>query len=249
MIYVLSSRVSSDQAPTTKVNSTVISSSPSCSNVTSDDGIDEDYDSEAESAPDPSSKPVKEDKNPTILATIVDGKEILIDLILYEYRYILPENLYFPQNQPCTLHSVSDCCFCNCASGSDSYRSAEGGKDDKNERSCAANGEASNQRSGTARVSASVAENKAADPSYSRRNEKPQSEDEKGDDEEPNKRRKVEVEAPDDCKVTRKVACPFFLRHSERYCNRRSCPGPGWNSVHRLKYVHHDQCLSHLIFY
>ncbi|KAJ4298221.1 hypothetical protein N0V90_006120 [Kalmusia sp. IMI 367209] len=33
----------------------------------------------------------------------------------------------------------------------------------------------------------------------------------------------------------RKLACPFFKRNSERYLNRRSCVGPGWDEVRRVK--------------
>ena len=34
---------------------------------------------------------------------------------------------------------------------------------------------------------------------------------------------------------TKLFACPFFKRNPHRYKRCRSCPGPGWVSVHRLK--------------
>ena len=33
----------------------------------------------------------------------------------------------------------------------------------------------------------------------------------------------------------RRFACPFFKRNPRRYHQWRSCPGPGWASVHRIK--------------
>ena len=33
----------------------------------------------------------------------------------------------------------------------------------------------------------------------------------------------------------RNFACPFFKHNPSRYMSWRSCPGPGWNSVHRVK--------------
>jgi hypothetical protein len=46
-----------------------------------------------------------------------------------------------------------------------------------------------------------------------------------------------------------RFACPFFKRNPPRYMHFNSCPGPGWNDVHRLKehlYRNHmqpSQCL------
>ena len=53
-----------------------------------------------------------------------------------------------------------------------------------------------------------------------------------GGDGEPNKRRKIKE--PSD-RSNHKYACPFFKRDPEKYKNYRSCPGPGWETVHRLK--------------
>jgi hypothetical protein len=33
----------------------------------------------------------------------------------------------------------------------------------------------------------------------------------------------------------RKFACPYFKRNPPKYHRWRSCPGPGWDSVHRIK--------------
>ena len=37
--------------------------------------------------------------------------------------------------------------------------------------------------------------------------------------------------------MSSKFACPFFKRDPAKYQNFAGCPGPGWMSVHRLKYV------------
>lgn len=34
---------------------------------------------------------------------------------------------------------------------------------------------------------------------------------------------------------SRRFACPYFKRNRAKYATWRSCPGPGWHSVHRLK--------------
>ena len=34
---------------------------------------------------------------------------------------------------------------------------------------------------------------------------------------------------------SRKLACPYYKRRPHIYQSRKSCPGPGWDSVHRLK--------------
>jgi hypothetical protein len=36
--------------------------------------------------------------------------------------------------------------------------------------------------------------------------------------------------------LKQKLACPFFKRNPRGYTGWRSCPGPGWLSVHRVKY-------------
>lgn len=34
---------------------------------------------------------------------------------------------------------------------------------------------------------------------------------------------------------SRKFACPYYKRNPRKYCKWTSCPGPGWNEVHRVK--------------
>jgi ribosome modulation factor len=35
----------------------------------------------------------------------------------------------------------------------------------------------------------------------------------------------------------RKFACPYFKRNPKKYRKWTSCPGPGWDEVHRVKYA------------
>jgi hypothetical protein len=37
--------------------------------------------------------------------------------------------------------------------------------------------------------------------------------------------------------LEKRYACPYFKRNPELYGSRRSCIGPGWTDVHRVKYV------------
>lgn len=46
-------------------------------------------------------------------------------------------------------------------------------------------------------------------------------------------RKPNDVEAP--AIGMRKLACPYFKRDPSTYQNWRTCPGPGWGTVHRLK--------------
>lgn len=39
--------------------------------------------------------------------------------------------------------------------------------------------------------------------------------------------------------IIRKLACPYYKHEPSKYQTWRSCPGPGWDTVHRLKYVVH----------
>jgi hypothetical protein len=60
-----------------------------------------------------------------------------------------------------------------------------------------------------------------------------------GDDEEmdndntPNK--KVKTSSPKASGDSPPYACPYFKRNRQKYQRRRGCPGPGWDSVHRVK--------------
>ncbi|OCL14041.1 hypothetical protein AOQ84DRAFT_66745 [Glonium stellatum] len=37
--------------------------------------------------------------------------------------------------------------------------------------------------------------------------------------------------------AAKRFACPYFKRSPRKYQKVRSCPGPGWITVHRLKLV------------
>jgi len=42
---------------------------------------------------------------------------------------------------------------------------------------------------------------------------------------------------PGGCSVKKKFACPFYKKSPEKHNTWTSCPGPGWDEVHRVKYV------------
>ncbi|KAF2464638.1 uncharacterized protein BDR25DRAFT_95944 [Lindgomyces ingoldianus] len=50
-----------------------------------------------------------------------------------------------------------------------------------------------------------------------------------------NKRRRVSLSATEDSEAGPRFACPFYKHDPNRYRNRRTCPGPGWPTVHRMK--------------
>lgn len=60
----------------------------------------------------------------------------------------------------------------------------------------------------------------------------PDDEDNEGS---PNKRRRGSVTASDESEMGTRFACPFYKHDPNRYRNRRTCPGPGWTTVHRMK--------------
>ncbi|KAH8716818.1 hypothetical protein GQ44DRAFT_713082 [Phaeosphaeriaceae sp. PMI808] len=57
------------------------------------------------------------------------------------------------------------------------------------------------------------------------------------DDEEDgyNKRRRGSLATVEGSETGAKFACPFYKHEPSRYRNRRTCPGPGWPTVHRMK--------------
>ncbi|KAE9978336.1 hypothetical protein EG328_001510 [Venturia inaequalis] len=61
------------------------------------------------------------------------------------------------------------------------------------------------------------------------------SELEMNDDEHPKKRRKVKTCGNADSIILCRFACPFYKHDSQRYGSRRSCSGPGWPTVHKMK--------------
>lgn len=55
-------------------------------------------------------------------------------------------------------------------------------------------------------------------------------------DRDSNKRRRPDPSNPGvNLEATKKFACPYFKHNPRRYQSVRSCPGPGWDTVHRLK--------------
>lgn len=34
---------------------------------------------------------------------------------------------------------------------------------------------------------------------------------------------------------TKRLACPYYKRNPRKYCKWTSCPGPGWDEIHRVK--------------
>jgi len=51
------------------------------------------------------------------------------------------------------------------------------------------------------------------------------------------KRRRIAAPAPGKVSIGPHFACPFFKRNPKKHRKWRSCAGPGWKSVHRLKYI------------
>jgi hypothetical protein len=59
--------------------------------------------------------------------------------------------------------------------------------------------------------------------------------DDDGDDD-GKKRRRLSSSNPNVIlETSKKFACPYFKRNPRKYQRVRSCPGPGWDTVHRLK--------------
>ena len=70
--------------------------------------------------------------------------------------------------------------------------------------------------------------------------------DDPNDDDNPNKRRRVSVTTTEDSESGPRFACPFYKHDPNRYRYRRTCPGPGWPTVHRMKehlYRSHTQSI------
>jgi hypothetical protein len=64
------------------------------------------------------------------------------------------------------------------------------------------------------------------------------------DEDGPNKRRRGSTTTTDDSETGARFACPFYKHDPDRYRSRRTCPGPGWPTVHRMKehlYRSHSQ--------
>jgi hypothetical protein len=81
---------------------------------------------------------------------------------------------------------------------------------------------------------------KAAKSSGRKRKSNERSEgDERGDEDEdkPSKRSRSLGDADrDESSSARRLACPYYKKHHGRFQPSRACAGPGWLTVHRLKY-------------
>lgn len=53
----------------------------------------------------------------------------------------------------------------------------------------------------------------------------------------PNKRRNIAKPSESKQVNTLRFACPFYKRDPEKYKHWKHCPGPGWDTVHRVKYA------------
>jgi hypothetical protein len=51
----------------------------------------------------------------------------------------------------------------------------------------------------------------------------------------PNKRRRGSLATVESSETGVRFACPFYKHDPNRFRNRRTCPGPGWPTVHRMK--------------
>lgn len=60
----------------------------------------------------------------------------------------------------------------------------------------------------------------------------PRDEEDDSDEERQHKKPKLK----DSDTETQRLACPYFKRNPTLYRHWRSCPGPGWGTVHRVKY-------------
>jgi hypothetical protein len=57
-----------------------------------------------------------------------------------------------------------------------------------------------------------------------------------GNGDDPNKRRKLSHRKQSaDFKKGKRYACPYYQRDPKSHSNKRSCIGPGWTEVHRVK--------------
>jgi hypothetical protein len=55
------------------------------------------------------------------------------------------------------------------------------------------------------------------------------------EDNSPNKRRRGSLATIESSERGARFACPFYKHGPHRFRNRRTCPGPGWPTVHRMK--------------
>jgi hypothetical protein len=55
------------------------------------------------------------------------------------------------------------------------------------------------------------------------------------DEDSSGKRRRGSTTTTDESETGARFACPFYKHDPDRYRTRRTCPGPGWPTVHRMK--------------
>lgn len=96
-------------------------------------------------------------------------------------------------------------------------------------------GATSNASSNTASVSHQSS--RKASQGSSKRKSRLEDHQPPNDDEEDgsNKRRRGSMATVESSETGAKFACPFFKNEPNRYRARRTCPGPGWPTVHRMK--------------
>ncbi|KAF2728684.1 hypothetical protein EJ04DRAFT_581168 [Polyplosphaeria fusca] len=89
---------------------------------------------------------------------------------------------------------------------------------------------------------------RSTQPSGGKRKSRPDDgPDDDPDEDGANKRRRVSITTTEDSEAGPRFACPFYKHDPNRYRNRRTCPGPGWPTVHRMKehlYRSHAQPIS-----
>ncbi|KAF2118642.1 hypothetical protein BDV96DRAFT_360518 [Lophiotrema nucula] len=97
-----------------------------------------------------------------------------------------------------------------------------------------AGGQSSRRQSGSGEVSrAGRGPNQSSSAKRKSRDDPPGGDP---DDDGANKRRRGSATTlTDDSEAGPRFACPFFKHDPNRYRNRRTCPGPGWPTVHRMK--------------
>jgi hypothetical protein len=68
------------------------------------------------------------------------------------------------------------------------------------------------------------------------RSERDKDSDDEQDDQQ-NKRNKLKSTVEPNCPAGPRFACPLFKHDPQRYISYRTCAGPGWPTVHRMKYA------------
>lgn len=95
----------------------------------------------------------------------------------------------------------------------------------------ATSGSESTTQRGTRRISQDSGKRKTRPDEGPFRN----GDDERGDEETPNKRLRGSLATNGSSERGAKFACPFYKHEPHRFRTRRTCPGPGWPTVHRMK--------------